>query len=125
MVRYWMVIQNQTYQFEPPGGFLWSPKPREDGGRNQFYDYMTEVRQGGIVFSFCDALIRAVGFVQRPAITTPKRSAQMPRHRHRHRQPRNDVDCRWVSKPINHQLIPRRECCPYDFFWTAARERRS
>jgi len=72
MVRYWWVNQNQTYQFEVPGGFLWSPKQRKDGGRNQFYDYMTEVRPGDIVFSFCDTLIRAVGVVQRTAVTAPK-----------------------------------------------------
>jgi hypothetical protein len=72
MVRYWWVNQNQTYEFEVPGGFLWSPKQRKDGGRNQFYDYMSEVRPGDIVFSFCDTLIRAVGVVQRAAVTAPK-----------------------------------------------------
>jgi len=72
MVRYWWVNQNQTYQFEVPGGFLWSPKRRKDGGGNRFYDSMTEVRPGDIVFSFCDTFIRAVGVVQRAAVTAPK-----------------------------------------------------
>ncbi len=71
-MRYWWVNQNQTYQFEVPGGFLWSPKRRKDGGRNRFYDSMTEVRPGDIVFSFCDTFIRAVGVVQREAVTAPK-----------------------------------------------------
>jgi len=66
------VNQNQTYQFEVPGGFLWSPKQRKDGVRNQFYDYMTEVAAGDVVFSFCDTFIRAVGVVQRAAVTAQK-----------------------------------------------------
>lgn len=64
--------QNQTYQFEVPGGFLWSPKQRKNGVRSQFYDYMTEVAAGDVVFSFCDTFIRAVGVVQRAAVTAQK-----------------------------------------------------
>ncbi len=71
-MRNWWVNQNQTYQFEVPGGFLWSPKTRKDGGRNPYYDFMTQVRPGDLVFSFCDTLIRAVGIVQREAVTAPK-----------------------------------------------------
>jgi putative restriction endonuclease len=71
-MRYWWVNQNQTYRFEVPGGFLWSPKARADGGRNYFYNTMEEVRPGDIVFSFCDTYIKAIGIVQRPAVTAPK-----------------------------------------------------
>lgn len=71
-MRYWWVNQNQTYKFEVPGGFLWSPKTRADGGRNPFYKTMIEVRPGDIVFSFCNTFIKAIGVVQRPAVTAPK-----------------------------------------------------
>ena len=71
-MRYWWVNQNQTYRFEVPGGFLWSPKTRADGGRNHFYETMNEVLPGDIVFSFCDTFIKAIGIVQRRAETTPK-----------------------------------------------------
>jgi hypothetical protein len=71
-VRYWWVNQNQTYEFEVPGGFLWSPKTRADGGRNYFYETMEKVRPGDLVFSFCDTYIKAIGVVQRPAVTAPK-----------------------------------------------------
>lgn len=71
-MRYWWVNQNQTYMFEVPGGFLWSPKNRADGGRNYFYKTMEEVRPGDLVFSFCDTFIRAIGIVQRQAVTAPK-----------------------------------------------------
>ena len=71
-MRYWWVNQNQTYMFEVPGGFLWSPKNRSDGGRNYFYKTMEEVRPGDLIFSFCDTYIKAIGVVQRQAVTAPK-----------------------------------------------------
>jgi hypothetical protein len=71
-MRYWWVNQNQTYKFEVPGGFLWSPKTRADGGRNYFYKTMEEVLPGDIVFSYCDTFIKAIGIVQRAAVTAPK-----------------------------------------------------
>jgi len=71
-MRYWWVNQNQTYRFEVPGGFLWSPKNRVDGGRNYFYKTMEEVRPGDLVFSYCDTYIKAIGVVQRKAVTAPK-----------------------------------------------------
>ena len=51
---------------------MWSPKTRKNGGRNHFYETMSEVRPGDLVFSFCDTLIRAIGIVQRAAVTAPK-----------------------------------------------------
>ena len=60
-MRYWWVNQNQTYRTEVPGGFLWSPKTRSDGARNQFYDNMKDVVAGDVVFSFCDTRIKAIG----------------------------------------------------------------
>jgi hypothetical protein len=71
-MRYWWVNQNQTYKYEVPGGFLWSPKTRADGGKNYFYQSMQEVRPGDLVFSFCDTYIKAVGVVQKQATTAPK-----------------------------------------------------
>jgi putative restriction endonuclease len=60
-MRYWWVNQNQTYRHEVPGGFLWSPLRRADGAKNHFYDTMTQVQPGDLVFSFCDTDIKAVG----------------------------------------------------------------
>jgi len=71
-MHYWWVNQNQTYKNEVPGGFLWSPKMRADGGRNQFYEYMKEVAPGDVIFSFCDTRIKAVGIALAPAETTSK-----------------------------------------------------
>ena len=71
-MEFWWVNQNQTHQFEVPGGFLWSPKTRADGARNPFYDSMIEVQPGDIVFSFYDTFIQAIGIVQKRAVTAPK-----------------------------------------------------
>lgn len=71
-MRYWWVNQNQTYRYEVPGGFLWSPKTRADGARNYFYDSMTEVQPGDMIFSYSGTLIMAVGVAQRSAYSAPK-----------------------------------------------------
>lgn len=71
-MRYWWVNQNQTYQFEVPGGFLWSPKTRADGARNQFYENMRLVEPGDVIFSFCDAQIKAVGVATGRAEDAPQ-----------------------------------------------------
>jgi len=63
-MRFWWVNQNQTYKHEVQGGFLWSPKLNNGGGRNLFYENMTKVGVGDIVLSFSDTLIKAVGVVQ-------------------------------------------------------------
>ncbi|HYA29554.1 MAG TPA: HNH endonuclease signature motif containing protein [Acidobacteriota bacterium] len=71
-MRYWWVNQNQTYRHEVPGGYLWSPKRKANGDRNPFYDFMREVAPGDIVFSFADALIRAIGIANSHAYEAPK-----------------------------------------------------
>jgi hypothetical protein len=74
MPRYWWVNQNQTYKAEIGGGYMWSPKTNKGGGYSQYYQNMTEVSLGDIVFSYADTLIKAVGVVSAPA-----RSAEQPK----------------------------------------------
>lgn len=71
-MRYWWVNQNQTFKHEVQGGFLWSPKRKKGGGRNHFYDTMTQVSAGDLVLSFCDTQIKAVGVAQGPAASASK-----------------------------------------------------
>ena len=68
----WWVNQNQTYKFEVGGGFIWSPKTNKNGGKNQFYDNMTLVKPGELIFSFCDTKIKAVGVAVGSAETAEK-----------------------------------------------------
>jgi hypothetical protein len=74
-MRHWWVNQNQTYAHEVGGGYLWSPKFNKNGAHNRFYDNMTEVSQGDVIFSFCDSLIKAVGIAQAKARTAGKPAA--------------------------------------------------
>ncbi|MNJ87971.1 hypothetical protein D3C87_55070 [compost metagenome] len=71
-ITYWWVNQNQTYRDEIHGGFLWSPKTRADGGRNQFYENMKDVSPGDVIFSFCDTKIKAIGLASGAVQTAPK-----------------------------------------------------
>jgi len=71
-VRYWWVNQNQTYRHEVPGGYLWSPKRKSNGGRNPFYDFMREVAPRDVIFSFADAHIKAIGIAASHAYEAPK-----------------------------------------------------
>jgi HNH endonuclease len=60
-MRYWWVNQNRTYAEEFAGGYLWSPKRKQNDARNRFYENMREVSPGDIVFSFRNTLIAALG----------------------------------------------------------------
>lgn len=71
-MRYWWVNQNQTYRHEVPGGYLWSPKRNRNGARNPFYESMREAAPGDVVFSFADALIKAIGIVASHGYEAPK-----------------------------------------------------
>ena len=71
-MRYWWVNQNQTYLEEVEGQFMWSPKRQKNNARSQFYDNMTEVEPGDVVFSFRGARISAIGIVMGPAETGAK-----------------------------------------------------
>ena len=71
-VRYWWVNQNQTFRHEVPGGYLWSPKKKTNGGRNPFYDFMRVVAPGDVVFSFADTLIKAIGIIASHGYEAPK-----------------------------------------------------
>lgn len=71
-MRFWWVNQNQTFQQETEGGYLWSPKRNAHGGRNPFYEFMREVAPGDLVFSFQGAYIRAIGVARSTAYEAPK-----------------------------------------------------
>lgn len=71
-MNYWWVNQNGTYKLEVPGNYMWSPKTKKNGHRNQYYLNMKEVCPGDVVFSFCDTYVKAVGVVKKKAVDSPK-----------------------------------------------------
>lgn len=71
-MKYWWVNQNRTWRQEQAGGYMWSPKLKRNGTRSPYYDFMTEVSPGDIVFSFVSRQIIAVGIVLSEAYTSLK-----------------------------------------------------
>lgn len=72
MTRYWWVSQNQTYNHEVGGGYMWAPKTARNGSVPQSYANMTEVAPGDIIFSFAGQQIKAVGIALSGAIDSNK-----------------------------------------------------
>ncbi|KAF1014214.1 MAG: hypothetical protein GAK31_03238 [Stenotrophomonas maltophilia] len=62
-MKYWWVNQKQTFECAVKAGYLWSPKSSAEGRNNPFYDHMTQVRPGDVVFAFADRLIKAIAIV--------------------------------------------------------------
>jgi len=73
-MRYWWVNQNQTFEHEFHGGYLWSPKRKANQSRNPFYEFMREVAPGDVIFSFQGTYIRALGIAQSHCYEAPKPS---------------------------------------------------
>lgn len=69
---FWWVNHKQTYRQEVSGQYIWSPKTKSNGSRNQSYDNLRLVVPGDLVFSYAGAQIRQLGIVTRPAVSSPK-----------------------------------------------------
>lgn len=73
-MNYWWVNQNQTYQQESQGGYMWSPKKSKSGARVEYYDNMTRVVPGDIVFSYRGGQLVSTGIIQSEGYASPKPS---------------------------------------------------
>lgn len=71
-MRFWWVNQNQTFEQETGGGYLWSPKRNANDRRNPYYEFMREVAPGDAVFSFQGTYLRAVGIARSYCYECPK-----------------------------------------------------
>ena len=60
---YWWVNHKQTVDAERRGGYLWAPKVKRDGSRDETYDNLTRTTRGDIVFSYARGRVGAVGVV--------------------------------------------------------------
>ena len=68
----WWVNHKQTASQEIGRGFLWSPKSKSNGHRNQFYENMRKTRPGDFVVSYANGAIRYLGIVNGLPISVPK-----------------------------------------------------
>jgi putative restriction endonuclease len=73
-MNYWWVNQKQTYNHEVSGGYMWSPKLNASGNHIRPYDLMRTLVPGDIVFSYANALLKAVGVVKSYCYEFPKPS---------------------------------------------------
>ena len=71
-MNYWWVNQKQTYSHEIPGVYMWSPKLNAVGNHIRPYDLMCTLVPGDIVFSYANALLKAVGVVKSYCYEYPK-----------------------------------------------------
>lgn len=51
-MTYWWVNHKQTFKAEIEAGYIWSPKKNTNGGVNQSYINLTNVRAHDIIFSY-------------------------------------------------------------------------
>jgi putative restriction endonuclease len=70
--NHWWVNNGQTFRYEVPGNFLWSPKANQNGARNRTYENMALAAVGDVVFSYADGMIKAIGIVTASAVTEQK-----------------------------------------------------
>lgn len=70
--RFWWVNHSQTHREEIDGGYVWCPRRKKDGTRNQTYDNLRLVKPGDVIVSYSAARIRQVGVATRPAAPCPK-----------------------------------------------------
>jgi hypothetical protein len=62
-MAYWWVNQKQTFDRAVKAGYLWSPKTNVRGDANPFYEHMTQVQPGDVVFAFANTRIQAIAIV--------------------------------------------------------------
>jgi putative restriction endonuclease len=70
--HHWWVNHSKTFRLELDGGYLWSPKKNKKVPNSESYDNMTRLMPGDVVYSFADAVIRAVGLVLARAYEAPR-----------------------------------------------------
>ncbi|MEQ9345648.1 MAG: HNH endonuclease [Thalassospira sp.] len=60
---FWWVNHKQTFKQEIEGGYIWSPKRKQNGDFNQTYENMRYAKPGDIVMSYANTQIKAIGVV--------------------------------------------------------------
>lgn len=71
-ISYWWVNHKQTHAKEINGGYIWSPKTKSNGARNEGYLNLARTRPGDVVFSYADTALRCVGVVSGSFYEAPK-----------------------------------------------------
>jgi putative restriction endonuclease len=67
-MAYWWVSQNQTYEHERAGEFLWAPKADSAGQTPHHWATMTRVQPGDLIFSYVNQNIQAISIAKSAAV---------------------------------------------------------
>jgi putative restriction endonuclease len=67
-MAYWWVSQNQTYEHERAGEFLWAPVADSAGQTPHHWATMTQVQPGDVIFSYVNQAIKAISIAKSVAV---------------------------------------------------------
>jgi len=76
-VKYFLVYQNQTFQYQSKGGFLWSPQKAESGFSVHHWTRMKEIEPGDLIFSIVQQRVVSINQALTSA-TSAEKPAEMP-----------------------------------------------
>ncbi|CAI1013270.1 HNH endonuclease [Serratia fonticola] len=65
--QFFWVNHKKTEKVEISEGFIWAPKTKVNGHKNQTYSNLTKVRPGDIIFSYANLKLGAIGKALSPA----------------------------------------------------------
>src|SRR6266404_8040247 len=71
-MKFWWVNHKKTFRQEFDGKYIWSPKRKQNGHINPFYETMREVQGGDIIFSFAAAAVRGFGIARTHCYSSPR-----------------------------------------------------
>lgn len=71
-MQYFIVFQNQTFQHEFNGGYLWAPQKAENGFNVHHWSRMKEIQSGDLIFSVVKQKILSVNQAMSPAVDAIK-----------------------------------------------------
>ena len=67
-MAFWWVSQNQSYDVQRAGGYLWAPRVNKAGNTPSHWKTMLDVRPGDLVFSYVDQEIKSFSLVLSEAV---------------------------------------------------------
>jgi putative restriction endonuclease len=71
-MSYWWVNHKQTANEEIGEGYIWSPRTKKNGSKNEAYLNLKRVKPGETIFSYARGVIPAVGIIESLAEDEPK-----------------------------------------------------
>jgi putative restriction endonuclease len=71
-MSFWWVNHKQTANEEISEGYIWSPRTKKNGSKNEAYLNLKRVKPGETIFSYAKGVIPAVGIIESLAEDEPK-----------------------------------------------------